>query len=98
MDAALEDPASASYEFSSPERDWVEARDGGYLYGWRVDFKAAFGGYEGEHPYKAFFYKGKLEGILEPHREPFSRSVGWSVVVPAAHGARREPSRSPTDK
>ncbi len=84
MDAALKNPASAHYEFSSPERDWASALEGGYLFGWKVDFMATFGGYEGEHPYKAFFYKGELEGILEPYREPFSNSVGWSVVATLA--------------
>ncbi len=84
MDAALKDPSSAHYEFSSPEKDWASALEGGYLFGWKVDFMATFGGYEGEHLYKAFFFEGELEGILEPYREPFSSSVGWSVVATPA--------------
>ena len=86
MGAALKDPESVRYNFGSPEKDWAEAREGGYVYGWKVDFTASFGGYEGEHPYKAFFHKGRLEGILEP----FSNSVGWSLVVtPALHSDRQ---------
>lgn len=86
MGAALKEPESASYSFASPEKDWASALEGGFIYGWKVDFLASFAGYEGAHPYKAFFHKGWLEAILEPHREPFSNSVGWTIVaIPALH-------------